>query len=118
MKARSVDFRSAALFGLLLSLPFALLEVAFRGFVKPDTRFVLHPDWLLGALGLFGFLWTLPFIFASIGQPLLRVLRIDPRALTRPPMMARVVGLVLIALLWGTLVYDQVPCFLAVPNCD
>ena len=112
MKARSVDFRSAAVFGLLLSLPFAVLELAFRGFVRPDSRFVLD------SMALFGFLWTLPFVFASVGQSLLRAVRIDLRALTRPPMMARVIVLVLIALLWGALVYDQLPCFLAVPNCD
>ncbi|HYN81900.1 MAG TPA: hypothetical protein VES88_10395 [Gemmatimonadaceae bacterium] len=52
-------------------------------------------------------------------MPILRSLATGNRALANPvSLLPRVVFLILIAWVWVTLVVDQMPCFLGVPNCD
>ena len=104
---RSHPFRFAALTSLALILPFLILQ--FRTGVSRS-----------GALGVavpFGRLWLLPTL--SIGSSL-RILRppagMGGRAATR--LLFSVAIVLGAALLWGSLLADQLPCFLGVPNCD
>jgi hypothetical protein len=40
------------------------------------------------------------------------------RRVPQPCVIARVAVVIGLALLWSAFVADQLPCFLAVPNCD
>lgn len=94
------QFKTAALIGFLVVLPFMLLEVANRQNLNtefPGVLFVVM--WLLAALFTAGVL--------SLVQ--------TRRGVAFVP---RIVLVILIALFWIGLVADQMPCFLGVPNCD
>jgi hypothetical protein len=43
---------------------------------------------------------------------------IELRRVPQPCVIARVAVVIGLALLWSAFVADQLPCFLAVPNCD
>ena len=66
---------------------------------------------------LFGFMWIMPLAFILILTPLVRDIRAGT-AINPLKLSVRIVFLVLIAGLWVSLVNDQMPCFLGVPNCD
>lgn len=108
--ARSVaaSFGPAALVGLLLVLPLIILELVNRrnfneGFPVP----------------LFGFLWLLPAAFVVVLVPLVRAARAGNSITANPiSLLFRLTTLALIAVFWGGLLIDQLPCFLGVPNCD
>jgi hypothetical protein len=90
-----------AMLGLLLTLPFMVMELINRrqfndGF--PVALFVL--------------LWLLGTAFAYIGRPLIGDTRMSPALLLRLALM------LIVAWLWISTVTDQMPCFLGVPNCD
>ena len=107
MKTAAHPFRFAALAGLALILPFAIMQVINVGVSRDDA-----PDLLV----LFGLLWLLPAL--SIGSGL-RMLR--PPAgehSTRSRIVAAAVISIVATALWGGLLADQMPCFLGVPNCD
>ena len=99
---------SPALISLLLILPFMIMEIVNRrefnnGFPIP----------------LFIILWLLPVLFIITGMPILRNVRAGNRLMARPmSLLFSVVFLILIAMMWGGIVIDQMPCFLGVPNCD
>lgn len=108
MKSFLVNLRSPAIIGAILVLPFMILELINRrnfheGFPVP----------------LFGMLWLLPVIFIVLLMPIVQNVRAGNNLLAQPVgLLLRVVFLVLIAWLWGSLLMDQMPCFLGVPNCD
>jgi hypothetical protein len=107
--ARFVTLRNAALTGFLMVLPFMLLEaITTSGFAH------------LGfPLGLFIFMWLLAAIFALLLLPIVQTIRAGNIAMANPLFLAlRVILMLLIAWAWIGLVVDQMPCFLAVPNCD
>lgn len=106
-----IDLKSAALLSLVLVLPFALLE-SLNHPISPQNA----PDVLL----LFGLLWLLPTAFILILVPLVRKVRAGHRsaAANLINLVSRVALLALIAMLWGSLLIDQMPCFMGVSNCD
>jgi hypothetical protein len=118
MRLELSNFRQAARIGVGLSLPFVLLEMVFRILVRPDARFVANPGFWAGTLVLFGILWTVPFVAAVVAGRVVDETASQPRRLLKPRIVARVVVVIGLAFLWGALVIDQLPCFLAVPNCD
>ncbi|HJU81509.1 MAG TPA: hypothetical protein VJ796_07135 [Acidimicrobiia bacterium] len=118
MRIDLANFRPPTLIAACLSLPFAILEFVFRFFVRPDSRVVLDAGSVLGLLGLLGFLWALPFSATAIAGRLINEEAVVARRLLQPWFIAQVAFVVGLALLWSALVADQLPCFLAVPNCD
>ena len=101
-------FGSSALISLLLILPLMIMEVVNRRNFNEDFPFPL-----------FGFLWVLPIIFIVIFTPIVQTVRAGNRLMAKPiSLLLRVAFLLFIVWLWGSLVIDQMPCFLGVPNCD
>ena len=97
------DLKAAALVSLLIVLPFAVLEVVNT--TVTDAR---------GFAVLFGFLWFLPVLFYLAVVPVMR----NPRAMPYLQMALRIGAGVGLALVWASLLIDQLPCFLGVANCD
>ena len=108
MKNMLINLRSPALISLLLVLPFMILELINRqgfneGFPIP----------------LFVIMWLLPLIFIVVLMPIVRNVRAGNSLMASPiSPLIRVVLLILIAWMWTSLLIDQMPCFLGVPNCD
>ena len=102
------NLRTPAIISLLLVLPFVILELKNRrsyneGFPVP----------------LFGLMWLLPLLFMLTLMPIVRNLRAENgSAVKLRSLLPRVVFLCLVAWLWTSLLLDQLPCFLGVPNCD
>ena len=102
--------KSAALVGLALVLPFAILEALNQTITKQTAP---------GLSTLFGLLWLLPTAFIFILAPTARNLRAGHGLMANPiNFLLRVALLALIAVVWGGLLIDQMPCFMGVPNCD
>jgi hypothetical protein len=111
-KTKSIitTFGAAALISLILVLPFALLEFRFHTVNSRNA---------LDYVALFGLLWLLPTAFIIVLMPMARALRAGNSILANPgALLFRAAFLVLIAMMWGGLLIDQLPCFLGVPNCD
>ncbi|HVF40372.1 MAG TPA: hypothetical protein VM939_10760 [Gemmatimonadaceae bacterium] len=68
-------------------------------------------------VALFTGLWLLGLTFVALLMSLVRRRPAQGDALTMGLLLRRF-GLILVAALWVTLVADQMPCFLGVPNCD
>ena len=106
----AVDLKSAALISLVLVLPFALLESLNHTITKQNAP---------GLILLFGLLWLLPMAFILILVPIVRKVRAGQSVMANSiNLLLRVTFLALIAMMWGGLLIDQMPCFLGVPNCD
>src|SRR5688500_16423026 len=89
---------SAAIIGLLLVLPFVILEVLFN----PQKQ---NP---MGPIALFGFLWLLGTVFIVLLTPLVQSLRAGDKLSVKPvTLFLRATALVVIAWLWGANVIDQ-----------
>lgn len=111
MNISAITPRSAAIISLLLMLPLALLELVNRrsyqeGFPIP----------------LFGLFFLLPMLFMVILTSMARDVQAGSHRMTTPVqllwLLSRVALLALIAVAWGGMLMDQLPCFLGVPNCD
>jgi len=64
-------------------------------------------------------MWLLLLSFIVILMPILRSVPAGNRNMPNPlSVLPRIVLLILIGWLWVSLVLDQMPCFLGVPNCD
>ena len=110
MKTITPDFRSAALISIILVLPFAILESLNQTITKQNAS---------GLIVLFGLLWFLPMTLVVILMPMVRNLRAGHSLMANPiNLLLRVALLALIAMMWGGLLIDQMPCFMGVPNCD
>jgi hypothetical protein len=118
MRLGIANLRTPALIAAGLSIPFAILEFVFRVFVRPDSRVVADTGFVVGLLVLSGFLWTLPFLAAAIAGRLINEEAVEPRRVLQPRVIVQVAVVIGLALLWSALAADQLPCFLAVPNCD
>jgi hypothetical protein len=95
--------KSPAIISALLVLPFMILElVNTRNFNETFP------------IPLFGILWLLPTIFIFTLTPIGQ----NVRAGNSLALLIRVALLLAIAILWGGIVADQLPCFMGVPNCD
>lgn len=108
MKTAAHPFRFAALAGLALILPFAVMQVINVGVRRDDAADLVV---------LFGLLWLLPALSIASG---LRMLRPPPGSDTSLRSRILIAAVITIAAtaLWGGLLADQMPCFLGVPNCD
>ena len=98
----------AAVIGLAAVLPFVLLEVINRrGYGEGFPAVMFFTLWLFS----FGFIYTLIPVTKSLisGQP---------AGGSRAGLLGRLTLLIVAGWLWATLVSDQMPCFLGVPNCD
>lgn len=101
---------AAAMISLLLVLPLVILESVNQTITRQNA---------FGLFLLFGFLWLLPTMFIVLLAPLVRIIRAGDNNLAKPiTLLFRVACLTLIAIVWGSLLIDQLPCFLGVPNCD
>jgi hypothetical protein len=100
--------KSPVLISLLLVIPFMLLEWVNRRSFNEDFPY-----------SLFGFLWLLSLLFLITMMPILRNVRAGNSLLANPiPLLLRIVFLGFIAWMWLSMMIDQMPCFLGVPNCD
>jgi hypothetical protein len=102
------NFRLPALISSMLVLPLMLLE-----WINRRDFYGAFP------ILLFGILWLLPMAFILILMPIVRNVRAGNSLMVNPisPLL-KVALLILIAWLWVSLMFDQMPCFLGVPNCD
>ncbi|HEX6124287.1 MAG TPA: hypothetical protein VFZ23_02840 [Pyrinomonadaceae bacterium] len=98
-----------ALIGLVGTVPFIILEgVNTRGFATKGFP-----------VALFGALWLLGFAFAGSASHVFRSFKKRSYAGARPLVfLLSTAFLVLIAVSWASIVTDQMPCFLGIPNCD
>src|SRR4030095_7061132 len=108
MKNIFTNFKSPALIGLLFVVPFMIMEAVNTQNI--NTIFNVP---------LFGIMWLLPTVFILILMPIVRDVRAG-NSLTAEPLslLFSTVFLILIAFIWTSLLMDQMPCFLGVPNCD
>jgi hypothetical protein len=106
--ASNTHLRIPALVSTVVVLPFVMLEWVNRrdfhdGFPIP----------------LFGLMWLLSFSFIVVLMPVPRRLSAGNRHIPNPfGLLSRVGLLIAVAWLFVSLVLDQMPCFLGVPNCD
>lgn len=109
MKVITPDIRSAAIISSFIVLPFAILELLSNAVNRHNAP---------GLTVLFGLLWLLPSAFIVIVMPMVRHARAGGSVVPSPANVLRFACLTLIAVTWGGLLADQVPCFVGVPNCD
>jgi hypothetical protein len=108
MNITASDARTAALGGMLLMLPFAIMEAFMAGIGNARDAIVL-----------FGLLWLLPMLALAVLLPIMRNARAGRGVAANPVKLTLGIGLVLaLAFVWGAVVIDQLPCFAGVPNCD
>lgn len=101
---------AASLIGLIFMLPFPVLELWLSAASRDVYRF---------PFALFGVLWLLPTLFIAMTATILRTVRAGNSLLAHPVSLTlRVAVLAFLVFAWTGLVYDQLPCFLGVPNCD
>ena len=114
--AASRSAKSPVLIGLICVLPFAILELVFNPLTDLHA---LHLKHLTSLTFLFGLLWLLPTLWFAVLMSIVRTLRSGASIMAHPVLLLlRAIVLVIIAWAWGSLVSDQLPCFLGVPNCD
>lgn len=102
------SLKTAAIGSLVLVLPFVILELV-NGRDFPYNF----------PIPLFGFMWLLALSFIVILLPILRSQQTRNETVASSfGLLPRIALLVLIAWIWLSLVLDQMPCFLGVPNCD
>jgi hypothetical protein len=110
MNSIVTNLGAAALVGLILVLPFVILEALNNTFTRQNAP---------GLAVLFGLLWVLPIAFIVILMPIVRTARAGTSVLANPlSLLLRVAFLTLIVMTWTGTVNDQLPCFLGVLNCD
>ena len=101
--------RSPAIASAMLVFPLAILEFMFNTVNRQSA-----PSLLV----LFGFLWLLPVTFLAVLSPMVRHARTGNESSTAAVFFLRLTFLAIVALVWGSLLVDQLPCFLGAPNCD
>lgn len=105
---RFTNLGSAILIGLILVLPFFVLEaITTSGFARSGFP-----------LALFIMMWVLAALFILILTPMVRTWRAESVAMANPAiLLLKGVFLVLLAWAWVGLVIDQMPCFLGASGC-
>ena len=106
-KTIATNFKSAMLISFILVLPFAILESLNNTITRQNAP---------GLLVLFGLLWLLPMAFIVVLVPIVRA---GKSGVANPiNLLFRIAFLALIAMMWGGIIIDQLPCFMGAPNCD
>ena len=103
---------AAPLIGSIFVLPFLMLELRYGA-----VSFSSFP------YSLFLVLWLLPTAFLLTLVPILGMRGTvrsgqDKSFAHRLTLVVRIAFLMLVVVLWVSLIQDQLPCFLGVPNCD
>lgn len=93
--------------GSILVLPFLILEIVNRPAALKDFP-----------VPLFALLWFLPVAILSGLIAVVRISRTEFRLGSILQLLFLLVLLALAAAWWVGLIWDQMPCFLGVPNCD
>lgn len=110
MNSMTTSLRPAAIISLILILPFAILEFIYNSVNRQNIASL--------AL-LFGLLWLLPTAFIAILMPIVSNIRTGNSVLANPLRLVLSIALLLfIAVIWGSVLLDQLPCFVGVPKCD
>ncbi len=110
MKNVFATIRFPAIISSILVLPFIVLELINRQDFRAREGFPVT---------LFAALWLLPVAFILILVPTVRNMRAGNRSRMYPISLLLSTGaLIVIAWLWGSIILDQMPCFLGVPYCD
>ena len=105
----TADIRSAVLVGSIVILPLVILQAANVTLTRQNTP---------GLIVLFSLLWIIAVVFLAIGNALWRNAR-GGRAFAHPARtLVGATVMLLLVLTWTSIVADQFPCFLGVPNCD
>ncbi len=105
MKNIISNLKTAAIISFIIVLPFIILELVNNRQSFPAA--------------LFGFLWLLSMAFIGITMPIAQNIRTGNSVVATPVnLLLRVTFSALIATMWVSIVIDQLPCFLGVPNCD
>lgn len=108
MKNILTHIKSPAFISLLLVVPFMILEMVSTR----DLNTIFN-------IPLFGVMWLLPLAFLLILTPIVRNMRTGNSITAKPvTFVFSIIFLILIAFVWVSIVADQMPCFLGVPNCD
>ena len=127
MKNIGIYPKAAAITGLILAMPLAILlliEIAgiepvssyFRGWTTEANGYRLNA---LGAILTMGALLLLPAAFVINFIPIARSLRAGNPMTANPINLLLAVALfIFIAILVVTFIVDQYPCWMGVPNCD
>ncbi len=110
MKSITTDLRAAAIISFILVLPFVILELTLN-----NTPTMQNAP---GLTLLFGLLWLLPLAFIVSLGPIVRSLWARSRMMNPTNLLLRVAFSAFVAMVWGVLLIDQLPCFIGVPNCD
>ncbi|MBX3013695.1 MAG: hypothetical protein KF832_19395 [Caldilineaceae bacterium] len=109
-RIRGKDVSTAVLTSTTLVFPFLILEAIFQPITLQSI-----PSLAI----LFALLWLLPLAFMLTLTPLVRTARAGAMLMTNPlPTLLKVAFLAILFLFWSSLLLDQLPCFLGVPNCD
>lgn len=106
--ARFVTLRNATLTGLLMVLPFIMLEaITTSGFARSGFPLVLYVV-----------MWLFAALFVLLLMPIVHSVRAGNLAMANRPLLAlKVVLMGVIAWAWIVLVIDQMPCFLGAGGC-
>ena len=116
MKQSMSSLKAPAIMSFLLVLPFLVLDLVLKVTLRLHALNLKHA---LDFAVVFGLLWLLPTTFLVILMPLVRNVRAGNDRMAQPlRLMLRAAVLALIALFWGGILLDQLPCFLGIPNCD
>ncbi len=108
MRTTLTNIGSSAFIGLLLVLPFMVMELV--------NRWKYHEGF---PVNLFGMMWLSAAVFVLVLMPILRNVCAGNSIMANPvSFLLRVVFLAFIARMWMGILIDQMPCFLGVPNCD
>lgn len=118
--------KSAAMISFVLALPIALFYPIIRLEIEPFhgllNSLLTNDGSLQSAFGLavfIGAMLLLPVAFVVNLAPIVRNLRAGNSLMANPiNLLLAVAMLTLIAMTWGGLLIDQIPCLMGVPNCD
>jgi len=108
---KTIDFGSAAKIGLLLTVPFLVMELVFNG---ANRISVITPEYVVGITFLFAIIWALPTGFLVMLRPIVT----GGSGASSISILIRLVVLIMLGSLWVAFIADQWPCFAGVPNCD
>lgn len=101
------DLKAAAIVGVVLVVPLAFLQAS-----NTDGASALDASVLFGLLWLLGALFVM--LLTTVGRNMRRI-RSRSSSLY---FFAALVSLMMVGVAWAGIVFDQMPCFMGVPNCD
>ncbi len=108
MKDKLTTLKRPAVISFAVLVPFLLMEWMNRRSLNEGFP-----------IPLFGILWALAMGFVLLMTPIVRNVQAGNMfMMNRANLLLRLTFLVLIAWVWGSIILDQMPCFLGVPACD